>query len=127
MCTGSARKPLKASSSRTMEDQLVQADLHDIALNKLVTRDAHAVHKGTGGGVMILYLVAAIAHFADGGVQAAHRQVFEENVAIAAASDGRFAQQLKAAYHAAHIREVQFGNRAVVRVGFFPQLRLAPA
>src|SRR5713101_9386886 len=94
------------SSARTMEDQLVQADLHDIALNKLVAGDAHTVHKGTGGGVMILYLVAAIAHFADGGVQAAHRQVFEENVAIAAASDGHFAQQLKAAYHASHIREV---------------------
>src|SRR5260370_14351677 len=106
MSTGSEQRLFETSPTRTMEDQLVQADLHDIALNRLVARDAHAVHKGAGGRVMILYLVAAIAHLADSGVQAAHRQVFEENVAITAASDGQFARQLKAAYHAAHIREV---------------------
>src|ERR1700682_2054464 len=76
---------------------------------------------------MIFDFITTVLHLVNGGVQAAHSQIFEENVAIAAASDSHFVQQLKAAYHAAHVGEVKFRCHTGVGVSFFSQQRLASA
>src|SRR5436190_23734402 len=76
---------------------------------------------------MILYFISPTRHLTNGRVQAAHRQVFQEDIAFAAASNGHFWQQFKAAFYPTQTRKVQFSDGAGIRLKFFTPLRLASA
>lgn len=71
------------------KSQVARADLHRITLNQAIARDAHPIHKRASGRAAVLDFIVAISEQADGCVQAANRQVFQENIAFAAASDCR--------------------------------------
>src|SRR5258708_30598358 len=65
--------------------QVARADLHRIALNQAIARDAHPIHKRASGRAAVLDFIVAISEQADGFVQAAKRPVFPGKIAIPAA------------------------------------------
>ena len=70
------------------ENELADANLHDVSFDQAVARHAHAVDEGAGCGTVILYLVSSIRQVMYSGVEAADGKVFQEDVAVPTAPDG---------------------------------------
>src|SRR6266436_1462628 len=95
------------SSLQTPKSEPVRADPYNITFEQAVTGDTQTIDECSCCGAMILYLETSIRELVCSSMQAAYSQIFQEDVTIAATTNGHFGKHFIATYSSSYGREIK--------------------